>query len=99
MFRNAILRRPTSVIVLMILGLHCGSAGVADAQTLRAGDIATVLFPLVTFGIACNGVGNSDRHQNRGQHQTSEDVMPKPFDLVPTNHLQSGKPSGPSDLR
>jgi len=52
MFRNAILRRPTSVIVLMILGLHCGSAGAADAQTLRAGDIATVLFPLVTFGIA-----------------------------------------------
>jgi hypothetical protein len=56
MFRNAILRRLSSVIVLMILGLHCGSAGAADAQTLRAGDIATVLFPLVTFGGGTYGV-------------------------------------------
>jgi hypothetical protein len=35
-----------------MLGLHCASAGAADAQTLRASDIATALFPLVTFGIA-----------------------------------------------
>jgi membrane-associated phospholipid phosphatase len=52
MIRNAIFRRISSVFVLMMLGLHCASAGAADAQTLRAGDIATVLFPLVTFGIA-----------------------------------------------
>jgi hypothetical protein len=50
--RDAILRKLFSATVLMVLGLHCGSAGAADAQTLRAGDIATVFFPLVTFGIA-----------------------------------------------
>jgi membrane-associated phospholipid phosphatase len=52
MFSDAILRRLSSVIILMMLGLHCESAGAADAQTLRAGDIATVLFPMITFGIA-----------------------------------------------
>ncbi len=52
MIRNAIFKRISSVIVLMVLGLHCASARAADAQTLRAGDIATVLFPLITFGIA-----------------------------------------------
>jgi len=35
-----------------MLGLHCASAAAADAQTLRASDIATAVFPLVTFGIA-----------------------------------------------
>jgi len=38
--------------VLVAMGLHCASAEAADRQTLRAGDIITVLFPLVTFGIA-----------------------------------------------
>jgi membrane-associated phospholipid phosphatase len=52
MSRNAILRRLSLVIILMMLGLHGASARAADAQTLRAGDIATVLFPFVTFGIA-----------------------------------------------
>jgi hypothetical protein len=52
MIRDAILRNLFSATVLMVLGLHCASAGAADAQTLRAGDIATVLFPLITFGIA-----------------------------------------------
>jgi membrane-associated phospholipid phosphatase len=52
MIPNAIFERISSVIVLMVLGLHGTLAGAADAQTLRAGDIATVLFSLVTFGIA-----------------------------------------------
>lgn len=49
---NSIRRKLFSATVLAVLGLHCASARAADAQTLRAGDIATALFPLVTFGIA-----------------------------------------------
>ena len=52
MSRNAIFRRISSVVVFMMLGLHCASAGAAGAPTLRASHIAMVLFPLVTFGIA-----------------------------------------------
>jgi len=36
---------------ILLLGLP-GAAAASDAQTLRAGDIATVLTPIVTFGIA-----------------------------------------------
>jgi hypothetical protein len=50
--RSAIFRILLPATVCMVLGLYCASARAADAQTLRAGDIATVLFPLVTFGIA-----------------------------------------------
>jgi membrane-associated phospholipid phosphatase len=50
--RSSIPRKLFTSTVLLALGLHCASAEAADVQTLRAGDIATVLFPLVTFGIA-----------------------------------------------
>jgi hypothetical protein len=35
MIRDAILRNLFSATVLMVLGLHCASAGAADAQTLH----------------------------------------------------------------
>src|ERR1700690_1665773 len=38
-------------LVLAMLGMHGATAEAANSQTLRAGDIITVLFPLVTFGI------------------------------------------------
>ena len=41
-----------AVIALATLGLPGTRAAAADSQTLRAGDILTALFPIVTFGIA-----------------------------------------------
>jgi membrane-associated phospholipid phosphatase len=43
--------RVLPALVLAVLGLHGAAAAAADSQTLRVGDIITVLFPLVTFGI------------------------------------------------
>ena len=44
--------RVLSALALAALGLHGEAAMAADSQTLRAGDIITVLFPLATFGVA-----------------------------------------------
>jgi len=41
-----------ATVVVALLSLHGATSAAADSQTLRAGDILTLLFPLVTLGIA-----------------------------------------------
>ena len=48
--------------------LHGARAAAADSQTLRAGDILTVLFPLVTFGIAY------EKDDTEGEKQWARDL-------------------------
>ena len=44
----------------------------------------------------CHRVGDSDRHQHRGQHEAGHQVVGQPGDLVPAQRLQSGQPALPA---
>jgi membrane-associated phospholipid phosphatase len=68
MFRNAVVGKLIPATVWTVLGLYCASARAENAGTVRAGDIATVLIPLVTFGIAYA------KHDVEGEKQWLRDL-------------------------
>ena len=89
------MRTTLAVAVLAALSLHAGTALAADAQTLRAGDIATVLMPLVTFGVAYF------KHDTEGEKEWVRDLAVNEVLntglRVAFNHTRLGKrPDGSS---